>query len=848
MKRLCARPVKIEKLLMTAAIAGFATILAFMPVASVYGHERTSDAIIVKYKAGVLPAQSQAINKKHGLKTEATIGRLGAQAVDITDIMPLELKIQELKLDPAVEYAEPDYRRSVSITSPNDTYYYSYQWNMPKTRTDYAWDIQRGSSGVVIAIVDTGVSLTHPDFAGKLVAGYDFVAGDPDPTDENGHGTHVAGIAAANTNNGIGVAGMSWYSRIMPMRVLDASGNGYDSDIANGITWAADHGAKVINMSLGGPSSYPQTLQNAVNYAYARGVTIVAASGNNPTGEITYPAACSNVIGVAATDSTDNRASFSNYGSFVDVAAPGVSIASTYWSAGANTYGTGSGTSMASPHVAGLASLVLAQYPSATLDQVEAAIETTAVDLGTPGPDNYYGYGRIDSYAALNYSGFAVDHFTVQAGSPQTAGSSFSVTVTARDPAGAVKTGFAGLASLTDISGTISPVQTGNFTAGVWTGNVTITKSGATAITASYGYPPRTGTSSTITINPAALNHLSIAPVSVAVQPGQTQAFTASAYDVYNNPISGQILNWSPAGGTVNPATGVGTTYTAGSTRGSFLLTASASGYSATATVVVGLIGAHPNGMLVKVAGAPAVYFLEMGLKRPIGSATAFNAFGLRWDRVIEISQSELNSYPDGLALGCRPGTLIKTPSKPDVYVTDYDYVNLHYIARPIVSAQVFSQVGLGWSDILLVTDSELASGYTIEDPLVNATPKPEGCLIKVAGAPDVYIMEKGLRRPISSAIAFISNALNWGKIIVIGQTEMNGYPVGPVLNTRPGAVIKDDEPTVFVSDYDPATGTTYKRTVVSAQKFTAYGLRWEDIVVVTPSEIHDLFDWPPIE
>lgn len=392
-------------------IAGLFAFLTQWMSAPAYGYEYQADGLIVKYKTSVTPTQAQVVNSKHKVMTETTINRINAQSVTVNDLMPVELKVQELKSDPAVEYVEPNYQRSISITSPNDSYYNSYQWNLPKIKADYVWDIQKGGSNVVIAIIDTGVSLSHPDLAGKLVAGYDAVAHDGDPSDENGHGTHVAGIAAAITNNGVGVAGVSWNSRIMPVRVMDAAGNGWDSDIAEGIIWAADNGADVINLSLGGASSSPQTLQIAVNYANARGVTVVAAAGNIPNGAITYPAACANVIGVAATDSNDNRASFSNYGYFVDVAAPGVSIRSTFWNTDptqwpiGNAYADGSGTSMASPHVAGLAALLLSEYPSSTTAQIERAIEATAVDLGTPGRDNYYGYGRIDAMAAINYGG-----------------------------------------------------------------------------------------------------------------------------------------------------------------------------------------------------------------------------------------------------------------------------------------------------------------------------------------------------------------------------------------------------------------------------------------------------------
>jgi len=235
-----------------------------------------------------------------------------------------------LSAHPLIAYAEPDYVVRAFIV-PNDTYYAEYQWNLRHINADEAWNTTTGNSDVVIAVVDTGVDLTHPDLAGKIVAGYDFVNDDDVPSDDEGHGTHVASIAAAVTNNSEGLAGVSWGARIMPVKVLDADGNGFVSDVADGIRWAADQGADIINLSLG-TSEASFTLQDAVNYAYNAGALLVAAAGNqyqegNPT---TYPAAYDHVLAVAATDDHDNHASYSNSGSYVDVAAPGGDPAGDY--------------------------------------------------------------------------------------------------------------------------------------------------------------------------------------------------------------------------------------------------------------------------------------------------------------------------------------------------------------------------------------------------------------------------------------------------------------------------------------------------------------------------------------
>ncbi|MCM4083775.1 S8 family peptidase [Paractinoplanes hotanensis] len=292
---------------------------------------------------------------------------------------------------------------ATDVPTGSDTYR-SQQWDFSKISVAGAWQKSTGA-GVTVAVLDTGVAGDHPDLAGNVVAGYDAVANaNGGATDPNGHGTHVAGTIAAVTGNGVGISGIAPDAKIMPVRVLGANGSGYMSDTAEGIVWAADHGASVINMSLGSRSKVT-AVSNAISYARSKGVVVVAAAGNDrangsPTN---YPAADAGVIGVAATDSADRVGSYSNAGSYVDVAAPGSSILSTYPTAlgSKNGYAGMSGTSMASPHVAGVAALLKAAGPTLTPDQVESALETSAVDLGTKGFDNDFGNGRIDAAAAL---------------------------------------------------------------------------------------------------------------------------------------------------------------------------------------------------------------------------------------------------------------------------------------------------------------------------------------------------------------------------------------------------------------------------------------------------------------
>jgi len=279
---------------------------------------------------------------------------------------------------------------------PNDLLYSAYQWNLPAIETERGWALSRGSDDIVIAVLDTGVQLDHPDLQGRIAEGINLV-GEGEPEDDVGHGTHVAGIIAATVNNGEGVAGLSWRGRIMPVKVLDSTGSGTTYSVAEGIIWATDHGADVINMSLGNYAS-AEFLHDAIRYAYDRGVVLVAASGNDNTDQPGYPAAYPEVFAVAATDANDGKAPYSNFGDYIDVAAPGDTIASTY---PGNQYAALSGTSMASPHVAALAGLIKSVNPDLTNEEIMDIMRKTAVDLGDKGRDVYFGYGKIDVVRAL---------------------------------------------------------------------------------------------------------------------------------------------------------------------------------------------------------------------------------------------------------------------------------------------------------------------------------------------------------------------------------------------------------------------------------------------------------------
>jgi thermitase len=350
--------------------------------------------VLVKFKRDASLPKMQTTLLAQNARAVGEIPALGVQRLSVPEGQELTV-ITALQQNSLVEYAEPNYIIRAVLT-PNDTYFLSHQWNMPQINAPQAWDITTGSSDLIIAIVDSGIDLDHPDLSGKIILGYDYVNEDWDPDDDYGHGTHVAGIAAAWTNNGQGVAGVSWGAQLMALKVLNAGGTGNHADVASAVTYATDNGAKIINLSLGGDFN-DQTLRNAVVYAHNAGCVVVAATGND-NGPVLYPAKYTEAFAVAATDSSDQRYWLSNYGPEVDVAAPGVSIYSTYFTGG-YTYMTG--TSMAAPHVAGLAALIWSACPGYTSAQVESRIETTAVDLGPSGWDQYYGHGRIDAHAAL---------------------------------------------------------------------------------------------------------------------------------------------------------------------------------------------------------------------------------------------------------------------------------------------------------------------------------------------------------------------------------------------------------------------------------------------------------------
>ena len=392
------------------------------------------DEVLVKFKPTLSEQTIKATIAAYQCKRLKRIPRINVYKIQIQNNLSVEETLFALRRNPDVEYAEPNYIVYATVTPDDPLFDLQYALYNPgsgppgspqgEERADIkatsAWEETKGDEDIVIAILDTGVDQDHPDIDEKIhSSGYDFINVDSDATDDEGHGTYVAGIAAAETDNNEGIAGLAWNCKILPVKVLDNMGVGGYSEMIDGIIWAADNGADVINLSLGG--SFPSTsVENALKYAYDMDVVIVASAGNDG-GAVNYPAAYDEYcLAVAATNDNDERVTFenssdnpldkweSNYGPEIDVAAPGYEIVSAvptwYFGPGSFPYGIGSGTSAASPYVAGLAALIKSVKPDLTADQIMYVIRYSADDVNfvnNLGRDNYIGFGRINSDTAL---------------------------------------------------------------------------------------------------------------------------------------------------------------------------------------------------------------------------------------------------------------------------------------------------------------------------------------------------------------------------------------------------------------------------------------------------------------
>ena len=347
--------------------------------------------LLVQSTAGLSDAEFDKVIKPHGGYSVKRIPEINFHVIDLPAHADERAVLKILSRNRHVKFAELD--KLVSLEQTTNDPYLGNAWHLPAIQAPVAWDTSRGL-GVIVAVLDTGVDSTHPDLADQLVPGWNMFDNNSNTADVHGHGTQVAGVIAAASNNALGVASVAWQAKIMPMRISQPDGYASLSAIANGLTWAANNGARVANISYGVSGS--SSVQSAAQYMRSKGGVVIAAGGNSGVYDATLPHAA--ILSVAATNSGDARTSWSTYGEFIDISAPGAGIWSTTRGGG---YAAVSGTSFASPVTAGVAALIKAVNPGLAPSQIDAILTSTASDLGTSGYDIYYGYGRVNAAAAV---------------------------------------------------------------------------------------------------------------------------------------------------------------------------------------------------------------------------------------------------------------------------------------------------------------------------------------------------------------------------------------------------------------------------------------------------------------
>ena len=371
----------------------FAVVLALTLTCGVHGAPANTvpGRLLVKPRDGINESDLQHLFAAHGAQQHGAIHQINVRIIKVPEVARDRI-LETLQHHASIEFAELDGVHQPSLI-PNDTYY-SFAWHLPKIQAPRAWDISTGSSSVTVAILDTGVESTHPDLAAKIVSGWNFYDNNSNTSDVLGHGTQVAGGAAAISNNGTGVSSLAWGCRIMPIRVSDTTGSAFDSTIAQALSWAADQGVRVANASYA--VSQSSAIASAAQYFQSKGGVVTIAAGNQGT----FVTAADNpyVLTISATDSSDLVCTWSNTGNNIDLAAPGSGIPST---GSGGSYVTAGGTSLSAPIVAGVAALVISVNPSLTGAQVQDILKRSADDLGAPGWDPSYGWGRVNAYKAV---------------------------------------------------------------------------------------------------------------------------------------------------------------------------------------------------------------------------------------------------------------------------------------------------------------------------------------------------------------------------------------------------------------------------------------------------------------
>jgi len=349
--------------------------------------------VLVQPRPGLSVAELDNILKPHGGRRGQEIKQINVHIIELPPQANAVAVTDALRKNRHLKFAELDGVVGPALY-PNDPQY-SNAWHLPKIGAPAAWDSTQGV-GVTIAILDSGVDTTHPDLQSQIVPGWNFYDNNNNVADVHGHGTSVAGVAAAAGNNGVGTASVSFRSKIMPMRITDTSGNGYFSMMASALTWAADHGARVANISFHAVST-SATVDSAAQYMRSKGGIVVVSGGN--TGALQTDPQRTSLTAVAATSTADGRTSFSSWGDHIDIAAPGVGLWTTTRGGG---YDLVSGTSAAAPVVAGVYALMMSANPALQPAALDNALVSTALDLGTAGYDQYFGHGRVNAAAAVS--------------------------------------------------------------------------------------------------------------------------------------------------------------------------------------------------------------------------------------------------------------------------------------------------------------------------------------------------------------------------------------------------------------------------------------------------------------
>lgn len=561
-------------------------LTALFTCAAAFAQMSVPDRLLVQHRIGANTASIQRTFRTHGAAAQAYHDALRVSVLKVDPARRDQIQ-KSLEASGLFDFVEPDYLASVNNT-PNDPGFPS-QWHLATIQATSAWNITTGSTGVTIAMVDSGIDTTHPDFAGKIVGGWNFLANNSTIVDTMGHGTTTAGAAAATGNNGVGVSGVVWQNPIMPLIVVDSTGYASYSNIANAITYAAQRGVRIVNVSIGGSTS-SSMLQSAVTYAWGLGTVVFASAGNGGLNAPYYPAGCQYAVAVGATDSTDTWQSFSNYGSFLSLVAPGLNIYTTTKGGG---YTYMSGTSYSSPIAAGVAALVLSQAPSLSASALVNTLEKSADDLGAAGWDQFYGWGRVNAYRALT------SNITLPPPPP---------TVSITSPS-----------SGTSVSGTISTVGAASAPAGLSQlqflvdGNLAATSTAST-----FSFPWNTSAA-------ANGNH----------------TLTVKAYDSANNASSASVVvavNNSLVTDTIPP-----TVYIQTPTNGATVSREGSMAISAVASdnVKVTQVNIYVDGVL-DYAGSTAPYSFSLNVKKlPSGTHTIY---AKAWDAAGNVGTSAVTS------------------------------------------------------------------------------------------------------------------------------------------------------------------------------------------------------------